>query len=233
VTGTRATRDPRDVARGAPGDAVAGVVLAAGLARRFGGGKLSAPLQGKPLVDHALATTRAAVDAGYLERAIVVAARGPSAASDAPTVRELAASYGLIVIDNGDPGEGLSRSVRLGLEALEAAPVGAAMMLLGDQPRTRLDVIAALVERWTARPVGLVAPRYADGGQGNPVIVARELWPLAATLDGDRGLGVIFGGRSDVAYVDVPGANPDVDTPVELAALTRDDGTASGPPSAR
>ena len=99
----------------------------------------------------------------------------------------------------------------------------AAMMLLADQPRTRLDVIAALVERWSAKPAGVLAPRYADGRQGNPAIIGRELWRLASSLEGDRGLSHVLEGRTDVAYLEVPGANPDVDTPADLAALTRHD----------
>jgi len=60
---------------------VAGVVLAAGLARRFGGGKLAAPLDGRPLVGHVLDTVRSAVKRRLLATALAVVASGPALGS--------------------------------------------------------------------------------------------------------------------------------------------------------
>ena len=46
-----------------PGESFAAIVLAAGSARRFGGRKLLAPFDGRPLLHHALAAARAAPSA--------------------------------------------------------------------------------------------------------------------------------------------------------------------------
>jgi CTP:molybdopterin cytidylyltransferase MocA len=44
--------------------------------------------------------------------------------------------------------------------------------------------------------------------------------PLAAALEGDRGLGSLFPpGAAGVALIDVAGRNPDVDTPDDLTTL--------------
>jgi CTP:molybdopterin cytidylyltransferase MocA len=52
------------------------------------------------------------------------------------------------------------------------------------------------------------------------VLLDRALWPLARDLTGDRGLGELLGSRPEaVSLVDVPGANPDVDTPADLRQL--------------
>ena len=73
----------------------------------------------------------------------------------------------------------------------------------------------------TDRP--FVRPRYAADGAPNPVLVRRDAWALAAGLDGDRGLGPLLAGRPDLVHaVPVDGANPDVDTPADLAGARRD-----------
>lgn len=63
-------------------------------------------------------------------------------------------------------------------------------------------------------------PRYADrpGEPGHPVLLHRQLWPEVATLEGDEGAGALLRGRA-VTLVDVPGRNPDIDTPADLAAF--------------
>ena len=54
----------------------------------------------------------------------------------------------------------------------------------------------------------------------NPVLLLPAGWPLVARLTGDRGLGPLLAADPDrVVRVAVPGANPDVDTPADLAAL--------------
>ena len=62
--------------------------------------------------------------------------------------------------------------------------------------------------------------RHAADGAPNPVLVRRAAWALAAGLSGDRGLGPLLAARPElVLEVAVDGANPDVDTPADLAAL--------------
>jgi molybdenum cofactor cytidylyltransferase len=208
---------------------VAGLLLAAGLGRRFGGAKLGALLDGRPLVAHVLATLGRAVDDGILQRVIVVAAadrgapadQGPS--MDARVVRRTAAERGFEVVTNESPQAGLSRSLRLGLQALEGSPVDAALVVLADQPRTRPEVLNALVAEWRRSDAPIVVPRYAAaaGAPGNPVLLARAVWPLAGALRGDTGMAAIVRRRPElVAYLDVGGSNPDVDRPEDLEALS-------------
>ncbi len=65
-----------------------------------------------------------------------------------------------------------------------------------------------------------VAPAYAEDGGPNPVLLLAPGWSLAAGLSGDRGLGLALAGAGRrVLRVPVAGANPDVDTPADLAAL--------------
>jgi CTP:molybdopterin cytidylyltransferase MocA len=191
------------------------VVLAAGRAQRFGGAKLLAPLRGRPLLGYVLDTVvraRAAeiVDAGR----IVVAANDPG-------VADLAASAGVETIVNPAPDEGLSSSLRCGLAAL-GSDAGAAVILLGDQPLVRVEVVGALVGAWREGRDRIIRPRYAEAPDepGHPVLLDRSVWALADQLRGDAGFGALLpAGSAGVALIDVAGRNPDVDTPADLDTL--------------
>jgi molybdenum cofactor cytidylyltransferase len=195
------------------------VILAAGAGRRFGGGKLTTPLRGRPLVAYALDVAGRAWAAGLLTDLHAVVAPGDEA------VAALARNVGAAAVVNETPEQGLSSSLRCGLAALGDA--GAAIVLLGDQPLVRLDVRAVLVAAWHERLGILIRPRYAEGAgePSHPVLLDRSVWPLADRLEGDAGLGTLLpAGAAGVAVIDVAGRNPDVDTPADLHFL---EGSAS------
>jgi CTP:molybdopterin cytidylyltransferase MocA len=192
---------------------VAGLILAAGLGRRFGGAKLVAPLRGRPLVSYALDVAGRARAAGLLSDLRIVIARGDHALAG------LARDAGVVAVANPAPERGLSSSLRLGLAALDAS---AALVLLADQPLLRLDVVAVLVAAWHEQLGLLIRPRYARSPDepGHPVLVDRSLWPLTAQLEGDAGVGRLLpAGAPGVALINIPGSNPDVDTPADLHLL--------------
>ena len=99
---------------------VGGVVLAAGAGSRFGGDKLVAPLDGRPLVRHVV---DAAVAAGLDPIVVVVPPAGVLDGIDLAPARRVV---------NETPQEGLSSSVRLGIRPLEHKPNEAAVILTGD-----------------------------------------------------------------------------------------------------
>jgi len=192
----------------------AAIVLAAGEGRRFGGAKLLAPLAGRPLLQHVLDIAAAA----HLQPVIVVVGH------DSPLLDALIEWRSELRITNPDPGLGLSSSLRLGMAALFGAqPTPTAVLVfLGDQPRLEPAQVARIVSapRDPRRPV--VVPRYADGQPGNPVRIEPEGWSLVDEVEGDRGLAQLFERRPElIRFVDVAGDNPDVDTPADLAAVSR------------
>jgi molybdenum cofactor cytidylyltransferase len=198
-----------------PRGRLVGVILAAGRSRRFGGGKLLAEWRGRPLIWYVLDVTAAARASGGLADARVVVAPEDDA------IAALVRSAGLPYVVNPDSDQGLSTSLRCGLAALPA-DAGAALVLLGDQPMIRLDVITRLAAAWRAGAGPILRPRYAGspGTPGHPVLLERTVWPLADRLEGDAGLGaLIASGKAEVTVVDVAGVNPDVDTPADLHAL--------------
>ena len=197
---------------------VAAVVLAAGAGSRFGGGKLRADLGGRPILGHVVEAARTA---GLEPIVVVVPPTGELDDLDLGPVRR---------VTNEMPQEGLSSSVRIGLRELQDdEDVAAAVILPGDQPRVRAEVIRRLVEAAAASAVPLlVAPLYDSDGAPNPILARRAAWRLADELVGDRGFGPLLTGRPDlVERIPVAGSNPDVDTRADLERLAEAGGPAA------
>jgi len=199
--------------------AFVGLVLAAGSGTRFGGGKVRALLAGRPVVGHVLAASRAA----GLARIVLVLGRDDIAVRAALLAGDPAALDGVLVAVNGAPERGLASSLRLGLAAATAAPAPlGVLVLLGDQPRVRPDVIASVLAAAIDAPPGTraVAPAYESDDAPNPVLLLPSAWSLGAGLEGDRGVGPLLALRPDlVVRVPAAGSNPDVDTRQDLADL--------------
>jgi molybdenum cofactor cytidylyltransferase len=181
---------------------VGAVVLAAGASRRYGSPKQLVVVDGRTLLEHAIAS---AFVAG-LEPVVAVV----------PVWLSRPASLGdprLHWIRNAFPERGLSLSLRIGIEAI-AGEVSAVVILLGDQPRIAASTINEIVDARGERP--LVAAE-ADGVLAPPVLVERTHLHLFDGLVGDIGLREILRQRPDlVTSVPVAGHAPDIDTPADL-----------------
>ncbi|KMO22455.1 nucleotidyltransferase family protein [Methylobacterium indicum] len=195
-------------------DPVGTVLLAAGRGTRFGASpKLLSLLDGKPLVRHA-AEAAVAADLGPV---IVVLGHAGEA------VREALAGLPLTLVENPAYADGLSTSLRAGLDALPGE-VAAALVLLGDMPRIGPGLLRRLTEGFHSAPdaPAAVVP-VRDRQRGNPVLLNRRLLdPGLAALTGDRGAGPLLARRDDVLElpVDEAGILIDVDTPAALANLS-------------
>jgi molybdenum cofactor cytidylyltransferase len=187
---------------------IAGLLLAAGGARRFGSQKLTAEWRGEPLVRHAARALLAAAD-----RVIVVVG------SESAAVRVALAGLNVVTIENADWALGLATSLRAGIAGLPA-DCEAAVVTLGDQPGIEPRVIRAVIARWRERGTAIASASY-DGTRAHPVLFARSVFPELLALDGDAGARLLVERSPDrVAYVDVAGAlPPDVDTEDDLRAL--------------
>jgi molybdenum cofactor cytidylyltransferase len=186
------------------------VVLAAGAATRFGGGKLLADWRGRPLV---LAAVEAALAAPVDEVVVVL---GCEAERVAWAISPLAgARLRLVVAD--DWAQGLSASLRAGLRSLPADSAGF-LLFLGDMPLIPPDlpprVLAAL-----GGGAAAAQPFHGDT-PAHPVGFSAALYPELRTLKGDAGAGALLRGRPGVVRLPCgdAGAVFDVDRPGDAAA---------------
>lgn len=182
---------------------VAGVVLAAGAARRFGATKQLVEVDGRPLVRHAVDT---ALAAGLAPVVVVVG-------HDADRVRA-ALPPGVEVVDNPAHASGQASSLRAGVAAVATGDADGLVVLLADQPGVAPGVVGRVV---AALGQGHVAARarYADR-PGHPVAFARAAFAALAHVTGDTGARDLLADL-DVHEVPVDGpCPPDVDTPDDL-----------------
>lgn len=191
---------------------VAAIVLAAGRSTRMGGpNKLTLDVRGKPMVRHA-----AEAALGSRARPVIVVT-----GHDAGAVERALAGLDVVFRHNPDFVRGLSGSLRTGIAAVPAG-AAAAVVLLGDMPGVTAGTVDRLIEGLAARPTALAVAPVVDGRRGNPILLARRLFPAVAALDGDTGARRLLDlAGEDVAEVAIDDAAvlTDVDTPEALSAL--------------
>jgi CTP:molybdopterin cytidylyltransferase MocA len=177
----------------------AGLVLAAGEGRRFGGPKQLARLDGRPLIEHALAALR---DLGRVVVALGARAGEIRAGADLGRAE---------VVVCEDWAEGMGASLRRGLAALGDAEE--VVVVLADQP----FITPAVVARVRAA-AGDAARAVYGGVPGHPVVLRRALLARAGELRGDAGFrGVAM---TEVECGDL--ADPrDIDTRADLEVVRR------------
>jgi molybdenum cofactor cytidylyltransferase len=185
---------------------ICGLILAAGAGTRFGERpKLLADLDGRPLLEHAIA---AQCQVAELERiAVVLGAYSQEILARVDFMRAEP-----VVCERWQ--EGQSQSLRTGIEHLTAGEdeVRRVIVTLGDQPR----MTPALIARFLGEPPGT---RAVYGGEpGHPVMLGPVQMRAIAALRGDQGARDVLRGGPTIECGDLPAAR-DVDTPEDLEAI--------------
>lgn len=161
-------------------------VLAAGLASRFGGGKLDADCAGRPLGRWAI---DAVAQAGLQPGVILVGPQPPAFAS---------AAQGWDMITNPTPERGLGTSVALACREA-ARQLRAVLLLLADMPLVDADQLHTLASCPTT-----AATRYPDGHLGVPVHIAPGDVGRFTELSGDSGVGKLLYSLDGLTVLDAP-----------------------------
>lgn len=160
---------------------VAGVVLAAGMARRIGPTKQLLPFRDTTILGQVIRNARASL----LSPIVVVLGHKAS------TIQKFIDFEGVTVIQNHDFREGQSTSLRAGLSGVDES-VDGVMFLLGDQPLVDDRTINLLIQTFRESQKCIIMPVF-QGVRGNPVIIGRVLFDdLMANLGGDVGARVLF-----------------------------------------
>ena len=182
------------------------LLMAAGNASRFGENKLAARFDGQSLFSLALA----AIPAEMFARVTVV--------SQYPALLEEASLAGFDTILNDRPEDGISRTIRLGTQAM--ADCAGILYMVADQPLLRRESVRAEVEFFRRHPDRIVAMGHG-GVRGNPCIFPARFFPELTALEGDRGGSAVIRRHEDALtlFEISPDELRDVDTPMALAAL--------------
>ena len=190
---------------------IAALVLAAGQSRRMGqDNKLLAEIKGQAMVRH----VAEAATASGAQSTIVVTGHEPDA------VRAALGGLDLTITHNPDFAEGLSTSLRAGLQVV-ADDYDGVVVCLGDMP----GLTPALIDRLIAAfdPVegrAIVLPTHR-GKRGNPVLWGRRFFDAMKTIAGDVGARHLLGENEDlVVEIDAndDAVLVDIDTPEALRA---------------
>ena len=183
---------------------IAGIILAAGSAKRMGSCKQLLPLADKTIVwqvantacqskiDHVIFVT------GAYQDQVAAAVQG----------------LNLTVIHNPKWSEGQAGSLTTGLLAMPEN-IDAVIFLLADQPLLTPEVIDALIDRYHGCDQSIICPAYKNS-RGNPVLFDWKTWKNALlSLQGDSGARrIIADNPESVALVPIDSGDIfcDVDT---------------------
>ena len=185
------------------------VVLAAGASTRLGQSKQLLTLGGETLVYR---TARIALATAPRDAVIVVG-------SEAESVYAKVSYLPLRRVDCNDWQEGMSASLRAGLDALSPECLGA-LVVLCDQPWLDVDHLLALCAVWRPQPQRAAASFYRDH-LGVPALLPRQ-WFAQLPGHGDRGArDLLDAQRADVSAVVNEALALDIDLPADLATLER------------
>ena len=184
------------------------IVLAAGQSKRYGETKLLEAYDGRPLLQHALATGQEACPGriwlvtGHASENIVGAAAGLADET----------------VLNSEYRSGIGTSIAKGVSHLQEE-AAAVIIMLADQPLITAAHIGQIIEKWGNDPDAIVATRYS-GVDGPPVLFGQSYFAKLCELEGDAGAKHVLRAHANaVRTVAFEPAAIDIDTPDDLRAL--------------
>ena len=185
---------------------ICAIVLAAGRSRRMGTQKLLLPYGGQTVIGQVVDQ----VLGGPIDRLVVVTGCDHDRVVAALAGRELS------FVHNPEPEAEMLSSVRCGLGAL---PVGceAVLVVLGDQPAIRGEIVRGLVDAYRESRKAIVVPVHG-GRRGHPVLFATRFVDDVQGRYDDVGLkGLLEEHADDVLEVEAESDSVlmDLDTPEE------------------
>ena len=180
------------------------VIMASGLGKRFGGNKLMADFDGKPMFLRAVEATE-----GLFDKRVVVTRH--------EAVAQVCRERDIPVVLHDLPHR--SDTVRLGLEAL--GDLDCCMFLPGDQPLLRKETVAELIQCWESNRERIIRPECGDIPD-SPVLFPRWAFPDLMNLPEGKGGNCVIKNYPDrVTTMNISDSYElmDADTPETLELL--------------
>lgn len=176
------------------------IVLAAGFSRRFGRKKLLMDINRKTMIAHVVDVV---LSMDFDDSLLVY---------HDEEVKKAVANRNIRCVYNGAAADGLSTSVKCGIENSKAAE--AYIFFPGDQPFIDRKTVEELLTAYSAGKGSIIVPTY-DGCRGNPVIFSSIWRDKLECITGDTGgREIIKANARQVHYVEISNlkAGMDIDT---------------------
>lgn len=186
--------------------ATAAILLAAGSSRRFAGDKLAAPIGEETVLG--LSARALAASGCALRVAVVRGASNPHAS--------ILKSLGFEIVINEKANEGLSRSLRAGVEWAERQSARGVLVALADMPFITAEHYRRLFEKADATS-DCTSYTICDERRSPPAIFGAEWFNRLRDLCGDAGARTLLATISENVAVNAPADMlTDIDTPDDL-----------------
>jgi molybdenum cofactor cytidylyltransferase len=183
------------------------VILAAGMSTRMGRPKLIMPLDGKAVVHYVI---QASLMSDINEVIVVTGTRsGPI-----ETSLGMELDKRIRFVTNHRPEDGMSSSMRVGLQALTQECDGV-LFLLGDQPWIDVSTINRLISVFENDPHRIVVPAVHNR-RTTPALFPKRLFAELSRVEGDvGGREVLQANLASVLFVEMGQSynDQDIDTP--------------------
>ena len=188
---------------------IGAIVLAAGGSSRLGTPKQLVTFRGETLVRQAAKT---ALESDC-DRVVVVVG------SHASEMRRELNDLPLSVVENHEWQNGISTSIRAGIEGIVSSDLEGVVIMLCDQPFVTARVLNELISTHRETGHAIVASTYGTT-RGVPAFFAPELFTELASLTKDEGARRIIASHPEkVATVKFSRGAIDIDTPQDHAQL--------------
>ena len=186
---------------------ISAIVLAAGKSTRMASCKQLAEIGGETMIERVLFNALAS----EVDEVIVVLGYR------ADDVAKKIESHKVKIVINEHYENGLSSSVKAGLQAIDSRAM-AAIFLLGDQPFVDSSTINRVLRKYMRSHARIVIPTFKSL-RGNPVLFDRSLFDEIMRLSGDvGGRRIVANHDTEVVTVEIhnPGIFMDIDTRSDL-----------------
>ncbi len=192
---------------------VAAIVLAAGLSTRMGQPKLLMDWGGKTVLQTVLLTLNTA----GIETIHVVIGANRDLIEDSI----LALSFPVELVFNPYFSNGeMTDSIKVGIASIPR-DVSAVMIVLGDQPQMKLEVVKGVLDIYQKSGAKIIVPSY-QFRRGHPWLIERTLWSDLENLNPSFTMRDFLRKHQDEIHyleVDTPTVLQDLDTPQDYQRL--------------
>lgn len=188
---------------------IAALILAAGTASRMGRAKQILPIKTSTIIEEVIKNIKgSSVNEIYC-------VLGSRASKIEPYVKK----HGVLTVYNNNFMEGLSSSIKCGIQKIQEDGFEAALIVLADQPMIEAEYFNTLIENFNIDKSKVIATKY-NNGIGVPVLISKSYFSDLLNLSGDKGAKTFLKSTKNVIGLEYENLS-DIDTKSDYEALLK------------